>query len=50
MRYKHVKAHADDTKSWQDCTLKEQINIKVNRLAKKSLKAEMSMGKFIEAS
>jgi hypothetical protein len=49
VKYKYVNAHADDTKRWFDCMLKEQINIKVDGLAKKSLKAAMSMGKFIDS-
>jgi hypothetical protein len=48
-KYKYVKAHADDTKRWRDCMLKERINIKVDGLGKKSLKAAMSMGKFIDS-
>jgi hypothetical protein len=36
-------------KKWQDCTLKEQINIKVDALTKKSLKAAHSTNKFIES-
>ena len=35
VKLKYVQSHADKTKKWQDCTLKEQINIKVDRLAKK---------------
>jgi hypothetical protein len=50
IRYKYVQSHADDTKRWQDCTLKECINIKVDSLAKKALKAAHSTGKFIDSS
>jgi hypothetical protein len=42
-----VQSHADKTKKWQDCTLKGQINIKVDRLAKKALKAAHWTGQFI---
>jgi hypothetical protein len=42
-----VQSHADKTKKWQDCTLKEQINIKVDSLAKKALKAAHCTGQFI---
>ncbi len=44
---KYVQSHADKTKKWQDCTLKEWINIKVDRLAKKALKAAQCTGQFI---
>jgi hypothetical protein len=37
VKLKYVQSHADKTKKWQDCTLKERINIKVDRLAKKAL-------------
>jgi hypothetical protein len=50
VQYKYVQSHADDTKRWRDCTLKECINIKVDRLAKKALKAAHCTGKFIESS
>jgi hypothetical protein len=52
IRYKNVQSHADDTKRWQDCTLKLKIriNIKVDSLAKKALKAAHSTGKFINSS
>ncbi len=38
VQYKYIQSHANDTKRWWDCTLKECINIKVDRLAKKALK------------
>ncbi len=40
----------DDLKKWQDCTLKEQINIRVDALAKKSIKAAHSTGEFKEGN
>jgi hypothetical protein len=40
----------DNSKKWQDCTLKEQTNIKVDALAKKSLKAAHSTDEFIESN
>ncbi len=49
IKYKYVQSHADDLKKWQDCTLKEQINIKVDAFVKKSLKAAHSMDEFIES-
>jgi hypothetical protein len=49
IKYKYVQSHADDSKKWQDCTLKEQINIKVDALVKKSLKAAHITDKFIES-
>jgi hypothetical protein len=44
VKLKYVQSHAYKTKKWQDCTLKEQINIKVDRLAKKALKAAHCTG------
>jgi hypothetical protein len=44
VKYKYVQSHMDDSKKWQDCTLKEQINIRVDALAKKSIKAAHSTG------
>ncbi len=49
IKYKYVKAHADDTKMWCDCTLKERKNIKVDGLSKKPLKAAVHTGKFINS-
>jgi hypothetical protein len=48
--FKYVQSQANDTKKWQYCTLKECINIKVDRPAKKALKAAHSTGKFIEGT
>jgi hypothetical protein len=45
-----VQSHADDSKKWRDCSLKERINIKVDALAKKSLKAAHSTGEYIEST
>jgi hypothetical protein len=50
IQYKYVQSHANDTKRWQNYTLKECINIKVDRLAKKTLKAAHSTGKFVGSS
>jgi hypothetical protein len=36
VRYTYVQSHADNSKKWRDCTLKERINIKVDALAKNS--------------
>jgi hypothetical protein len=47
VKLKYVESHTDKTKKWQDCTLKEQINIKVDKLAKKALKVAHCTGKFI---
>jgi hypothetical protein len=33
----YVASHSDDIKEWSECTIQEQINIKVNKLAKKAL-------------
>ena len=50
VKFKYVQSHADDTKKWKDCTLKEQINIKVDSLAKKALKSAHYTGEFIEGT
>jgi hypothetical protein len=50
VKYKYVQSHADNSKKWQDCSLKERINIKVDALAKKSIKAAHSTGEFIEST
>ncbi len=50
VKYKYVQSHADDSKKWRDCSLKEQINIKVDALAKKAFKAAHSTGEFIEST
>ncbi len=46
----YLQSHADDTKKWQDCTLKEQINIKVDSLAKKALRSALCSKEFIEGT
>ena len=48
--YKYVQSHAYDSKKWQDCTLQEQNNIRVDALAKKSIKAAHSTREFIEST
>ncbi len=50
MKYKYVQSHADNLKKWQDCTLKEQINIRLDALARKSTEAAHSTGKFTESN
>ncbi len=50
VRYKYVQSHANDTKRWQDCSLNDWINIKVDRLAKKALMAAQSTDKCIESA
>ena len=50
VQYKYVPSHADKKKKWWDCTLKECINIKVDRLAKKALKTGHCTGQFIKTS
>ncbi len=37
LKFLHVASHADDTKTWESCSLKEKINIKVEHLAKTAL-------------
>jgi hypothetical protein len=48
VKYKFVRSHEDNSKKWQDCTLKEQINIRVDALAKKAIKAAHCTEEFIE--
>jgi hypothetical protein len=48
--FKYAQSHTNDTKKWKDCTLKEQINIKVDSLAKKALKATLFSKEFIEGT
>ncbi len=50
VKFKYVQSHANDTKKWKDCILKEQINIKVDSLAKKALKSAHYTGEFIEGT
>jgi hypothetical protein len=50
VKYKYVQSHVDNSTKWQDCTLKEQINIRVDALTKKSMKAAHSTGEFIESN
>jgi hypothetical protein len=50
VKFKYIQLHAKDTKKWKDCTLKEQINIKVDSLAKKALKSAHYTGEFIEGT
>jgi hypothetical protein len=47
---KDMQSHADKTLKWQDCTLEEQIKIKVDCLAKKALKAAYCTGQFIRGT
>jgi hypothetical protein len=39
VKYEYVQSHVDNSKKWQDCTLKERINIKAH-----------STGEFIEST
>jgi hypothetical protein len=50
VKYKYVPSHADDSKKWKDCSLKERINIKVDSLAKKALRAAHSIKEFITST
>jgi hypothetical protein len=49
VQYKYVQSHANGIKRWQDCLLKEQINIKVDSLAKKALMAAHSTEECIQS-
>ena len=48
--YKWVPSHQDKHKQWKDCSLMEQINIIVDRLAKKALIAAFMSGKYISSA
>ncbi len=37
LKFLHTASHADETKTWESCSLKEKINIKVDHLTKKAL-------------
>ncbi len=37
LKFLYVTSHSDDTKKWEECSLKERINIRVDHLAKKAL-------------
>jgi hypothetical protein len=37
LKFLHVASHADDTKTWESCSLKEKIYVKVGHMAKKAL-------------
>ncbi len=50
VKFKYVQSHADNTKRWKDCTLKERIDIKVDGLAKKALKSAHYTREFIEGT
>jgi len=44
-----VPSHADDRKSWGQCSLKERINIKVDTLAKLAIDAAIATGQYIDS-
>ena len=48
--FRWVPSHQDKHKQWDDCTLMEQINIMVDRLAKKALIAAFMSGNFIDSN
>ena len=45
-----MQSHADNYKKWRDCSLKEWINIKVDALAKKSIRAAHSTEECIKST
>ena len=47
--YEWVAAHQDDDKSWDDLTLKEQLNVIVDSLAKRSLVSAVLNDDFISS-
>ncbi len=48
--FKYVQLHTDETKKWCNFSLKECIKIRVDRLAKKALKAAHCTRQFIKGS
>ena len=44
-----VPSHQDDEKSWSSCTLKERINIKVDKLAKLAIVSGVAEQRFIHS-
>ena len=50
VQYKYVASHADNRKKWRDCSLKERIHIKVDKLAKKALQAGLCTGQYTRSS
>jgi hypothetical protein len=46
--FRYMQSHTDEKKKWCYCSLKVCINIKVDRLTKKALKAAHSTEQFIE--
>jgi hypothetical protein len=48
--FRCIQLHADKTKKWCNCSLKECINMKMDRLAKKALKAVHCTRQFIEGT
>ena len=47
--YCWVPSHQDEKKPWAQCTLKERINVKVDRLCKAALIDGVSSGVYIES-
>jgi hypothetical protein len=48
LKFLYVASHAEDTKSWKDCSLKERIIIKVDLLAKKALQCAHVTDEFFD--
>ena len=42
-------SHQDDKKSWDQCILKEEINIKVDKLAKASLITDIAGNEYVDS-
>jgi hypothetical protein len=48
LKFLYVASHSNDTKKWEECSLKERINIKVDHLAKKALLAAHTSNQYFD--
>jgi hypothetical protein len=48
LKFLYVASHADDIKSWKECSLKDCINIKVDSLVKKALWYANALEKYFD--
>ncbi len=50
IKHKYMQSHTDNAKKWWERTLKEHVNIKVDSIVKKALKAAHCTGEFFEGT
>ncbi len=48
LKFLYVASHSNDTKKWEECSLKERINIKVDHLAIKALLAAHASNQYFD--